>query len=53
MILVVDDSAFNLEIQSDLIKSFLSQHDELQYASQIIDTANDGQVAVELIKRCL
>ena len=36
MVLIVDDNAFNLDIQSDIIKDKLNERLEIQNASDLI-----------------
>ena len=50
-ILVVDDNAFNLSIQMEIIENQLNQ--DLDNMDFFIEKANDGTVAVEMIKKCL
>ena len=53
MVLVVDDNAFNLEIQTDLVQDQLNKRLGIEHGSELIKQANDGTVAVDLVKKCL
>lgn len=52
-ILVVDDNPFNLEMQSNIIEMVLNTKLNSSNSEEQIQQANDGTVAVELIKKCL
>ena len=52
-ILVVDDSPFNLDIQTELIQDYLNECLGIENGLDFIHQANDGTIAVDLVKKCL